>query len=128
MLEFNDLKCEAFKNDSTSMQVLYMFQDALRMINQQYNNPKSVLSTISTISTKRRVIPQTCEVSPDNFTIRLRIYEIGDVSFPVYWFAAQSAAYRSVRADSRSRINVEYKKCAPSYVEVVYNLWIDLPF
>lgn len=122
MLEFGDIKSKAFRDDSTSMQVLYMFQDALRMLNQQYANSKSVLGT------KRRVVPQICEVSAESFTIRLRVYELPDISFPVYWFAAQSAAYRSVRGDSRSRIDVEFVKDNPSYAEVVYRLWIDLPF
>lgn len=122
MLEFGDIKSEAFKKDSTSMQILYMFQDALRMLNQQYANSKSVLGT------KRRVVPQTCEVSTDSFKIILRVYNLEDLSFPVYWFAAQSAAYSSIRGDVRSRIDVEFIKDSPSYVEVVYRIWIDLPF
>lgn len=114
MLEFNDLKCEAFKKQSVSMQLLYMFQDALRMLNQQYCD-------------KKRVVSQTCEVSSERFTIRVRIYELPDVSFPIYWFVCQSSAYRAVRANSRSRIDVVPNIGHPSFVEVVYSVWFDEP-
>lgn len=111
MFEFNDFKCEAFKKQSVSMQLLYMFQDALRMLNQQRCD-------------KKRVVSQTCELSSERFTIRVRIYELSDVCFPIYWFACQSSAYRKVRANSRSRIDVIGHS---SFVEVVYSLCFDSP-
>lgn len=114
MLEFNDLKCEAFKNYSTSMQLLYMFQDALRMLNGSSVNHE-------------HVVPQNCELSSNRFTIRLRVYDLNSISFPVLWFASQYHAFRSVRPKSCSRVDVEPTIGYPSYICITYSIWFDDP-
>lgn len=113
MLEFKELQTETFKEKFTSTQLLFIFMDALHFVDKYIEENPTIERLNSQISSER-------------FSIKLRFRNVDVLTFPLYWFACQSSAYRAV--NKATRVNIKCEPCVdiPAFFDVTYEMYFFL--